>query len=90
MSQTIIEIRGDLVLGPLSDKQHETLDRLEELTDLHFCFLSQDSKKIDFEKFSEAYRAVSYSVNPDNTGNIISGIFVLLAVQILLALEFIM
>ena len=72
MSQTIIEIRGDLVLGPLSDKQHEILDRLEEITDLHFCFLSQDSKKIDFEKFSEAYRAASYSVNSDNTG--ISGI----------------
>jgi len=61
-----------LVTGPLSDKQHETLDRLEEITDLHFCFLEQDSKKIDFEKFSEAYRAASYSVNPDGTG--ISGI----------------
>ena len=29
-------------------------------------------------------------VNPDNKSNIISGIFVLLAVQMLLALEFIM
>lgn len=72
LSQTIIEIRDDLVSGPLSDKQHETLDRLEEITDLHFCFLTYDSKKIDFEKFSEAYRATSYSVNPDGTG--ISGI----------------
>lgn len=72
LSQTIIEIRDDLVTGPLSDKQHDILDRLEELTDLHFCFLSQESKKIDFEKFSEAYRATSYSVNSDGTG--ISGI----------------
>jgi len=72
LSQTIIEIRDNLVTGPLSDKQHETLDRLEEITDLHFCFLDRDSKKIDFEKFSEAYRASSYSVNTDGTG--ISGI----------------
>ena len=72
LSQTIIEIHGSLISGPLSDKQHETLDRLEEITDLHFCFKEQDSGKIDFEKFSEAYRAASYSVNPDETG--ISGI----------------
>lgn len=72
LSQTIIEIRDSLISGPLSDKQHEILDRLEETTDLHFCFLEEDSKKIDFGKFSEAYRAASYSVNPDTTG--ISGI----------------
>lgn len=72
LSQTIIEIRDNLVTGPLSEKQHEILDRLEEITDLHFCFLEYDSKKIDFEMFAEAYRATSYSVSSDGTG--ISGI----------------
>jgi len=72
LSQTIIEIRGDLISSPLSDYQHEVLDGLEKITDLHFCFITQESRKISFEKFSEAYRAVSYSINSDATG--ISGI----------------
>lgn len=56
----------------LSGEAHWTLDKLEEITDLHFVFTKEACGRVSPEKFSEAYQASSYSVTKDPTG--ISGI----------------
>ena len=56
---------------PLAPATQGILDTLEEITDLHFVFLT--GAPVDPEKFSEAYRGTSYALSDDPSW--ISGIF---------------
>jgi len=71
ITETVILFTG-YPSWPLSQKEHETIDSLEKISDLHFVFTETSTTGIDPKKFSELYQATKFSISLDPTG--ISGL----------------